>query len=488
MEISPNIKIDDLLKEYPFLMNFFIQKSPKYKNLKNPIMRKTIGKVATLKQVAAMGNIELQSLLSEIVETIQKNTNKTASFAKDDFSDVPEKTQALEERQKILKNIIIDLHRGENIEDLKTRFRELIKDVDPSEIAAMEQKLIDEGMLETEVKRLCDVHVAVFKESLDKQEIPEISAGHPVHTLREENRAAERIMDEIDHILSKIGDPPNEKVFPSFAAELERLIGQLSRIDLHYLKKENQLFPLLETHGISGPSQVMWAIHDDIRSELKKVQQLHSESRVSETVSAAKNLLTTIREMIYKEENILYPVSLGTLSESDWVKVKQGEEEIGYAWIKPTNSWHPEMISKPDSISERGMIQLDTGALAPEQINLLLTHLPVDITFVDENDKVAYYSQGKERIFPRSPGIIGRQVQKCHPPKSVHIVNEILDKFRSGERNVAGFWIQMEGRFIHIRYFAVRDQTGSYRGCLEVSQDITEIRKLEGEQRLVHWK
>ncbi len=488
MEISPNTKIDDLLNAYPSLIDFFIQKSPRYQHLKNPIMRKTIGKVATLKQVAAMGNIELQSLLSEIEQTIQMDTNKRPSANNDLSSAGAEKLRKPEGRQKILKDIILDLHKGEDIENLKTRFRELVKDIDPSEIAGMEQKLIDEGMPETEVKRLCDVHVAVFKEALDKQEIPTVADGHPVHTLNAENRAAEEIMGEIHQLLSNIGDPPDERILADKDKELEKLISKLTQIDLHYLKKENQLFPLLEARGISGPSQVMWAIHDDIRADIKKVQQLQSQPNFAEMVPVLRNLLTAIREMIYKEENILYPMSLSTLSESDWIKVKHGEAQIGYAWIEPATEWRPEIAVEPQRISEKEKVHLDTGELIADQINLLLTHLPVDITFVDENDRVAYYSQGKERIFPRSPGVIGREVQKCHPPKSLHVVKEILEKFRSGERDVAEFWIRMKGRFIHIRYFAVRDRAGSYRGCLEVSQDVTGIRQLKGEQRLVHWK
>jgi DUF438 domain-containing protein len=488
MEISPNTKIDDLLKAYPFLLDFFIEKSPKYKNLKNPIMRKTIGKVATLKQVAALGNIELESLLSEISQTIKKATNETPPLTKDASSDLADQSNTFEDRQTILKNIILDLHKGEDIEILKRRFRELIKDIDPSEIANMEQKLIDEGMPETEVKRLCDVHVAVFKESLDKQEILQAPPGHPVQTLRSENRVAEEIMENIDRLISDIGYPPDKKRYANFDKEMERLIGNLAQIDLHYLKKENQLFPLLEAHGISGPSQVMWAIHDDIRSDLKKVQRLQSESKISEMLAVLKTLLTAVREMIYKEENILYPMSLSTLSESDWIRVKNGEAEVGYAWIEPEADWGSEVAAESQKISAKEKVHLDTGDLMPEQINLMLTHLPVDITFVDENDRVAYYSQGKERIFPRSPGVIGREVQKCHPPKSIHIVNEILEKFRAGERDVAEFWIRMKEKFIHIRYFAVRDQAGLYRGCLEVSQDVTEIRQLEGEQRLVSWK
>jgi hypothetical protein len=388
----------------------------------------------------------------------------------------------------MLKGIIRDLHKGEDMESLKRRFRKLIQDVSPSEIANMEQKLIEEGIPETEVKRLCDVHVAVFKESLDKQEIPGAPVGHPVHTFMQENRAAEGIMDKIDELLNEIGTPPNEQFFKSSQNDLVELVDSLSKIDLHYLRKENQLFPLLEAHNISGPSQVMWAIHDDIRASIKKAQNQLSQMKSSETVGTLRDLLAAIRDMIYKEEHILFPMSLEKLTQSDWRKVKQGEEEIGYAWIKPDGQWPPQAEVEEEAAIGTEKIHLDTGDLSKDQVNLMLTHLPVDLTLVDENDRVAYYSQGKERIFPRSPGIIGREVQRCHPPESVHIVNRILDEFKAGKKDVAEFWIQVGGKFIYIRYFALRSPDGAYKGCLEVSQDITEIRQLEGERRLLDWE
>jgi DUF438 domain-containing protein len=181
-------------------------------------------------------------------------------------------------------------------------------------------------------------------------------------------------------------------------------------------------------------------------------------------------------------------MTLDIFTESDWNKVKDGEAEVGYAWIQPVEGWQPEAAETPEPTAATGMIALDTGILSAEAINLVLTHLPVDLTFVDENDEVAYYSQGKERIFARSPGIIGRKVQKCHPPKSVHIVDEILAKMKSGDRDMAEFWLQLGGKFIYIRYFAVRDEHGKYKGCLEVSQDVTDIRKLEGQRRLLEWQ
>jgi DUF438 domain-containing protein len=200
-----------------------------------------------------------------------------------------------------------------------------------------------------------------------------------------------------------------------------------------------------------------------------------------------------IKDMIYKEEQILYPMSLDTLSDDDWEKVRSGEEEIGYAWVQPEGGFplskaKKERPDKPSEEQTKGTLPLDTGHLTLEHINLILTHLPVDISFVNVNDEVMYYSDTAERLFPRSPGVIGRKVQKCHPPTSVHVVDRILNEFKAGKKNVAEFWIQLSGKFIHIRYFAVRDATGTYKGTLEVSQDIIPIKKLEGERRLLDWK
>jgi hypothetical protein len=487
MILSAKTKIDDLLKEYPFLLDFFISQSPMFKNLKNPIMRKTVGKVATLTQVAAIGKIDLDKLLMNIAREVKEKTGTALSIQ---GGPRPEETEPLTDpkaRAEVLKGIIRDLHKGEDMENLKKRFQDLVQHVSPSEIASMEQKLIEEGMPEAEVKRLCDVHVAVFKEALEKHEIPGSPPGHPVHTFMKENRASEDIMDRIEEILNRVGSPPKEKMFEENQKDLTNLVDRLGQIELHYQRKENQLFPLLEAHDFAAPSQVMWAIHDDIRGMIKKAKGELSQMKLPEAPTTLKELLHTIREMIYKEEHILYPTSLELLSDAEWGRVRKGEEEIGYAWVQPEGEWMP--APQPEERLEPGeeKIKLDTGFIPRELINLMLTHVPMDLTLVDEEDRVAYYSKGKERIFPRSPGIIGRKVQRCHPPDSVHIVNKLLDAFKSGEKDEAEFWITMKGRFIHIRYFALRDAGGAYKGCLEVSQDATKIRSLEGERRLLDW-
>ncbi len=497
MEINAKTKINDLLKQFPFLEDFLISLSPKFKGLRNPIMRKTMGKVATLEMAAAVSGLNLDTLISSLNGEIGKQTGNGVAAAESAISARGEPPVDPAQRQAALKGIIRDLHEGEDMEVLKQRFRQLIHGLEAPEIAKMEQELMNEGLPAEEIKRLCDVHVEIFKEALDAQDRPEPPPGHPVHTFMKENRVSEKLMSEISMLIGRLGQPPGSQTFQAHREELDALIKRLSEIETHYARKENQLFPMLEAHHFTGPSQVMWSIHDDIRAHLKKSREAFGRNDPQQTVDALKEAIQAVRDMIYKEEHILYPTSLDMLSDSEWIQVKQGEADIGYAWIVPDEGWPekiitapPEELPEPTEVVKdvAGALGLDTGRMTLEQINLVLTHLPVDLTFVDEDDRVAYYSEGPERIFPRSPAIIGREVRNCHPPKSVHLVNKILDAFKSGSRDTAEFWIELGGKFIYIRYFAVRDARGYYRGCLEVSQDLTALRKLEGQKRLLDWE
>ncbi|MBI5869377.1 MAG: DUF438 domain-containing protein [Actinobacteria bacterium] len=483
MDISPKTKIDDLLSTYPFLLEFFLARSPKYKLLKNPVSRKTLGKVASLAQVASIGELDLDQMLLDIAAEIREKTGDEAASA-----GAPEDRAA---RQEILKGIIRDLHAGEDMEILKQRFHDLIRDVDASEIAAMEQGLIAEGMPESEIKRLCDVHVGVFQESLEAQPAPRVPPGHPVYTFTLENRAVEEITREITELIERAGSMAEDEFLRQNQAELENLLARLSDIDLHYLRKENQLFPILEQHEITGPSQVMWALHDDIRDALRTAREELAASKGRESLNTIRYLVKSIDDMVYKEENILFPMALETLSDSEWQQVAQGEGEIGFAWISPEDAGVQEAgagSALPGSARVPDLLDLSTGQLTPRQVDLLLTHLPVEVSYVDENDEVRFYSKVEHKIFPRSPGVIGRRVQNCHPPASLDKVQRILDEFKAGTKDAADFWIEKKGRFIYIRYFAVRDDSGTYKGTLEVVQDVTGIRALSGQQRLLDWE
>jgi len=491
MRLNAKTKLDDLLQRFPFLLDFLADDSPKFSKLRSPIMRKTVGKIATLQQVAGFGGMPLAELLEKIRDEIRRVTQEDVEL--ETSAEAPEPFAARDARLEVLKDIIRELHKSGNLEEQKRRFAELVKATSPAEIAEMEQTLMKEGMPEEEVKRLCDVHVQVFKESLDEKPRPSSVPGHPLHTLMEENRALEGLLARWEALLGQVGATGGEASLRRMKGELRDHWQKLVEVEKHYLKKENQLFPLLEAKGVSGPSKVMWAIHDDIRAQLREFRQLLSEENAGEIVKLGRKLSDAMADMIYKEEKILFPMSLETLEERDWAQVKRGEEEIGYAWITAGTDWKPSV--RVDEIPALGQgrksfsrIELDTGALTPKQVNLLLKTLPVDISFVDDNDTVLYYSATADRIFPRSAAIIGRKVQNCHPPASVHIVNRILEAFKSGRSDVAEFWIELRGKFILIRYYAVRDENLMYKGCLEVSQDVTAIRGLKGEKRLLDWE
>ncbi|HDR06720.1 MAG TPA: DUF438 domain-containing protein [Candidatus Coatesbacteria bacterium] len=387
-------------------------------------------------------------------------------------------------RKQRLKEMIRRLHAGEAPEELKGEFRELLAQADASVVAELEQELIAEGLPAAEVQRLCDVHAALFEEGLSRAPEPELPPGHPARTLLTENRLLRARLARLRELTNVLDELPG--AFEAKKTELVALFDDLAQLERHYLRKENQLFPVLERRGIRGPTQVMWGIHDEIRGHLKAARSALESADLQGFLAAAKAFAEKAEAMAVKEERVLVPMSLETLSAAEWAEVKAGEAEIGYAWHTPVESPKPKegkVEEKPDGRA----LNLSTGALTPEQLDLLLTHLPVDLTFVDEKDEVRYYSAGRERIFPRSPAVIGRRVQNCHPPDSVEVVERIVASFKSGEKDSAEFWLNIGGRLVYIRYFAVRDAAGAYRGVLEVSQDVTAIRALEGERRLLDW-
>lgn len=472
MKPTIDTTIDSLLSAYPFLSEELPRISPQFEKLKNPFLRKTMGKVATVSMAAGLAGMTPEELLRRIMELVDSNAGASA-----------------ESRREVLKGLIRELHAGKTPDEVKAKFQSLFSGVSATEIAAMEQALIDEGMGAEEITRLCDVHVSVFKDSLEAQDAVEAPSGHPIDTYMRENRELERLLSELNLILGTLGKPPEAGKLAAVKARLSALVESLRGVGRHYERKENQLFPALEAHHFTGPTQVMWSIHDQVRAALKSGAQSVAAGDAPGAVLNLRAASQAMRDMIYKEEHILFPASMIMLSEGEWEEMRSGESAIGFSWIAAPGAGAAAEKPAPEPVCELpgGPVPLDTGSLLPEQINLMLKHLPVDITFVDEKDRVAYYSEGPERIFPRSPGIIGREVRNCHPQKSVHVVNMILDAFKSGEKSEASFWIRMGEKFILIRYFAVRDGAGAYRGCLEVSQEVSSIRALSGERRLLEW-
>lgn len=398
-----------------------------------------------------------------------------------------------EERQKVLKELIMELHNGKSVDDVKERFSQLIEGLEAAEIARMEQNLIKEGISVDEVKRLCDVHVSVFKEALEKMPDQDQIPGHPIYTFKQENREFEKVIDEkIEPALSKLRSADDIKVT---LYEVREGLNLLMEVNKHYSRKENLLFPYLEKYGVTGPSKVMWAQQDDIRSKLKETLKLYNE--VLEDDSAVENFITLVNEatkmikdMIYKEEKILFRTSMEFLTQDEWWNIANQSDEIGYCLIEPQNDWKNKVLSRIENTENEGVLidknlKFETGILTLDEINLIFNTLPVDITFVDKDDVVKYFSNSKERIFTRTKTIIGRKVQNCHPPASVHVVEKIISDFKEGKRNEASFWIHMGDMYVFIRYFAIRNEKGEYVGILEVTQNIADIQKIQGDKRLL---
>lgn len=386
-------------------------------------------------------------------------------------------------RQKVLADMIAQLHNGKSVDEVKEQFEAVFGGVSAEEIAQAEQALIENGLPVAEVQRLCDVHAAVFKGSIQeihaKADLSDIP-GHPVNTLKLENRALESVMAEIRGLLGQLPDATAQ-------TRLEVALTRLSGIEQHYAKKENLLFPYMERYGITAPPKVMWGVDDEIRAQLKECMGTVKTTDTAGVRAAVDALLEKIGEMIFKEENIMLPMLTESLTQDDWKHIADDTEEIGYCLIEAPPEWRPSGKTEapaPKAASE-GEITLPTGTLTTEELARMLDTLPIDITFVGKDDTVRYFSQSAERIFPRTKTVIGRKVSNCHPPASVHIVEKLVEDFREGRKDHEDFWIQMGEKYILIRYFAVRDVQGEYLGVLEVTQNIRPIQAISGEKRLV---
>ena len=391
-----------------------------------------------------------------------------------------------EHRRNVLKELITALHNGKTVEEVKHRFEETFEGVSASEISEVEQALIMDGMPVSEVQRLCDVHAAVFKGSIEDihRTEPARQSGHPLDVMKQENRAIEALIAQIKPKLAALSSGDT-----GAAAALREDFAQLGQVDIHYQKKENILFPYLEKYGITAPPKVMWGVDDEVRQLVKDTAAALKGADAAAIQTKANEALNRITEMIFKEENILFPMMLDTFTPDEWKHIADDAADYGNCLIGSTPQYVTETVSEnqaaPAAPGEGGLI-FPTGVMKMNELVSLLDTLPFDVTFVDKDDVVKYFSQGQDRIFPRTKAVIGRSVTNCHPPGSVHIVEKIVADFKSGAKNHEDFWIRMGGRYVFIRYFAVRDAAGEYLGVLEVTQDIAPIQAIEGEKRLMN--
>lgn len=386
-----------------------------------------------------------------------------------------------------IAEMVISFFNGTPVEKLQPEY-DKIAPVTASEFAFAEQMISDQGVPDEQFESHINSLITMYRSSLDQANVGKLPAGHPVNTFMLENVA---ITDLVNEIRAKLSDANFDIEYFTTAYK------KLKTVNNHYVRKEHQLFPYLERKGFEKPSTVMWSLHDKIRDSIKMALSLLDKGDIEQFNAVQDETLTEIIEMIYKEEKILFPTSLEMLSVAEWKLLRKGEIELEYCLIDKPVMWGADaesqkVQSKPVGVpvgSDSGVyVKLGEGMLTLEQINAIFSHLPVDISYVDQDDRVRFYNQTEHRVFPRSPDVIGREVRFCHPPKSVDTVLEIISEFRAGNKNEAEFWLTLNDRFLHIRYYAVRSSDGTYMGVLEMMQDVTDIRSLEGNQTLLTWK
>jgi PAS domain S-box-containing protein len=393
-------------------------------------------------------------------------------------------------------------HKRERVNQLETLFYGILKGDKLGELVRENQWVID-ACVPADVVEVVDVLVA------KKVEMEELKTGinkllnllhktlveHPYYApakesylgcLIENNRAMEERLLEIKPLFRGVNKQAGDEQIKTEL--LEKLTG-LEKFGSYYTIKENLLFPVIEKYIPEYRClQVMWSFHDDIRRNLKSaIKMLKGEiaTDMKQFNRWVGDLFFNMYAVKFREERLLFPM-VEEKVEADVLNALFNESiEIGFPFYQPEKTGQ---TNSNTTVSDKQEVDLETGNLSVEQIKLLFNHLPVDITFVDENNKVKYFSTPKKRIFPRTKSVIGRDVHNCHPPESVHVVEQIVESFRSGKKDVASFWINMRGEMLLIQYFAVRDENGNYRGVVEVSQEVTEIRNLEGENRLLDWE
>ena len=391
-------------------------------------------------------------------------------MAKEDYT--------MEERQEILKNLMLRLHAGEDKEVIQEEFNEVFDEITPYEIQLMERNLMSEGITFAEIMSLCNVHANLMGSKVNTQttvadfEQP----GHPVHVMKMENLAIRGALDRVERLLVNFLETKDSTIEKG----LKRQISLLDQFENHYQRKEYAMFPIMEKKGITAPPKVMWGVHDQIRdlySEFKKSLNNGKDSTLEDFQLARDEML----EMIQKEENILIPMVEQVFHVDDWETIASQSPDYGYCIVKPEKEWAVKKSFSPvkeeTQVESEGDIPLSTGSLSLKELNLILNLLPMELSFVDAQNIVKYYNEGngEEKIFKRTPSAIGRDVILCHPPRVHETVQKIFEQLKSKQKEKEEMWFKTEDKMVHVTYHAVWDEEGMYMGCLEYVQDIKPL-------------
>ncbi len=384
-------------------------------------------------------------------------------------------------RQDKLKELILRLHDDEDPEQIKQEFNEHFGSVSAKEISEIEKALMNEGLEVEAIMKLCNVHAAVMGQSVQQihtKDNEHEHQGHPIQVLKNENAAINMLLVQIE-----------DRIKANDLDALKKLAEKLWEIDKHYLRKENSYFSLMEKYGFTAPPKVMWGVDDEIRDLIKTFRKNLDEGRIE----GYDEMAFEIREMIFKEEEIMIPMIMEDFTLNDWKAIEEESDSMGYTLIQPpVERWEPnraltfvERYKKDQAkqVVSHETINFKTGQLSYEQLVKVLDHLPLEVTFIDDTDTFRYFNESEHKYFPRTMSALGRHVLNCHPPKSQHIVTELLTDFRMGRKDKETLWFNKGDLFLVVTYVALRDDTGKYIGTLEYVQEASNIRQMEGDRR-----
>lgn len=392
-----------------------------------------------------------------------------------------------QQRQDLLKDLMLRLHRGESKDIIQEEFNQNFDQVTAYEIQLMERNLMNEGISIEDIMRLCTIHANLLRTSISQQVEPEDfnKPGHPVHVIRTENLALRGVVDRIERLLKAYLETGEDSLYRGLMRQVD-LLGQFEH---HYIRKEYAIFPIMEKKGITAPPQVMWGVHDQIRDYFAEFLVEAQAQNVEESMEKFHILKEELLEMIVKEEDILIPMILDAFHEDDWALIAKELVQYGYTIVRPEKEWLPLIQEREENqykaVSQQGDIILDTGSLSVKELNLILNILPMELSFVDANNIVKYYNEGdgSEKVFKRMKSAIGRDMISCHPPRTHEMVKTLVEQLRTGQKEKESMWFEMHNKFIHVTYQAVRDEDGRYMGVLEYVQDILPFLKIESEKR-----
>lgn len=389
-----------------------------------------------------------------------------------------------EERVQRLNDYLSKLIHKEDLRGAYEQAKDAIDEVTPFDVLSLTRFQLETDMTIDEIKEVADRVVNVFHIPLSSFPWDDTKDHVFYKSILEEHNAIEDKLQAMKSIFKERDLLKNKE-------RLMERFSELEEMKKHFVKMQNVFFPMLEKQEVAlMPLKVMWSVHDDALRSLKKILQYleHAEEKEQDLLLEIGEFYYLVYGLLQKQELILYPVASYVLSEEDFDQMYNECVDIGFAY---TSKKREKLTSKSvvDKKNDKDVLYSTfTGSLTKEQLTLTLDNIPIDITYVDEFDKVVYFNNAKDRFFPRSPSIVGRDVDKCHPPESVHVVNEIVEAFKEGRKDKASFWLPIKGKFIVIQYYALRNEEGNYKGVLEVSQDVTEIRALQGSRKILDWE